>query len=122
MNNVTVIKDEHVNIQEVAVKKIKLKGDDFKNLKLEGEKYEVETTVEDKKEVVVEEKKEIEPVKEEKIELKEKEVPSYVPHYSDDSKDYVIDEEKLKEKIAGNYGNLVANDKKSRNKAWSRKN
>lgn len=110
MNNVTVIKDEHTNIQEVAVKKIKLKGDDFKNLQLEGEKYEVEKSVEVKEEVV-EEKKEIEPVKE-KIEVKEKEVPSYVPNYNDDSKDYVIDEEKLKEKIAGNYGNLVSHDKK----------
>lgn len=112
MNNVTVIKDEHTNIQEVAAKKIKLKGDDFKNLQLEGEKYEVEKSVEVEKEVVVEEKKEIEPVKEEKIEVKEKEVPSYVPHYNDDSKDYEIDEEKLKQKIAGNYGNLVSHDKK----------
>ena len=114
MENVKVLKDEYINIQGVAVKKLKVRAADFQNLRLEGSKAKVE--IEEIKEVkpeVIEEVKP-EPVKEE---FHEEQAPSYFSGYDFKEKEVDFDETELKERIAGNYKNLAHFDKKEEKKS-----
>lgn len=114
MGNIKVLKDNYVNIQGVAVKKLKVRAADFENLQSEGLKVEVE--VEEVKAIEPEEVEEVkpEPVKEEKH---EEEMPSYFSGYDSKEKEYNFDENELKERIAGNYKNLANFDKKEEKKS-----
>ena len=113
MSNVTVVSDEYTNIQEVAVKKIKVTKpnlgtmlDEGKNSRVAAPKVEEPVKVQ-----------EIEEVKPKVVEEpKNEEMPLYMNSREYKPKDIGFDETAIKEKIAENYKNLANFDKKPETK------
>lgn len=111
MSKVTAINDEYTDIQEVAVKKIKLPKGNLDNLIDEGKKSRIAATPKVEKPVKVQEIEEVRPKVVE--EPKHEEMPLYMNSHEYKPKDIEFDETAIKEKIAENYKNLANFDKKT---------
>lgn len=111
MSKVTAINDEYTDIQEVAVKKIKLPKGNLDNLIDEGKKSRIAAAPKVEKPVKVQEIEEVRPKVVE--EPKHEEMPLYMNSHEYKPKDIEFDETAIKEKIAENYKNLANFDKKT---------
>ncbi len=114
MSNVTVVSDEYTNIQEVAVKKIKVTKPNLGTMMDEGKNSRAAAAPKVEEPVKVQEIEEVKPKVVE--EPKNEEMPLYMNSREYKPKDIGFDETAIKEKIAENYKNLANFDKKPETK------